>query len=59
VHITIPASRYPWEDVVHEADTAVDDLVRIFQSRLHASPLEGAEARAPKQRSQLAARLRR
>lgn len=26
--------RYPWDDVVHDPDTAVDDLVRSFQARL-------------------------
>jgi hypothetical protein len=43
--------RYPWDDVVYDPDTAVDDLVRSFDSRTRPSPL--AEAPAP------AARLRR
>ena len=52
--------RYPWDDVVHDFDSAVDDLVRSFQSRLRSSPLaEGGEAPAPRRRGQLAARWRR
>jgi len=27
--------RYPWEDVVHDFESAVDDLVRSFQARDH------------------------